>query len=597
VAVAATSSVLLVVLSRHVFLFWDDFYFLGEARESDLSWGYLTDPLFRHFSPVSRLGDLVVVGAIPAHPWVILLAQSVLLTAVVASVTWLMVVLHGRSVPALVGSVVLAPSLTLVPLGNWWTAGLNILPALAGFYVAFGAMAVILRGGSRWWATAVFAGAAVGVLDYELPMLLCGYLGLWLLLFRTRVTDEPLSQVLRRSWWVWVGVIAICVAAALNYRLNYYDDTVPKASPGDALDALVRSLVGTLVPTAVGFHDPRSGVFSALSLVVGCVVLAALVGWLLATRDGAWRGLLFAAAGWLVPTLALVVSRVSLFGVSVVDNAIYFHLPTVLFVVGVLEAWRRPRRGPVTVGPGPVARRVVAPALAVAVVAAYAWSAGPTSRYQQPPGATPAFVERARASAATLLDAGDRFSVINSDVPGYVAPADFDPYNRASEVLGVTARPLDFDDPEPPYYRVSDSGELVPVDVHWLAQTTPAEGRLRLLDAQRDAGVDALCFTATDSSSVLWPLTEPLSGPDLVVRTLATAGRTTPVRVTVRTADETSGFDRANPDHHTLGPGRSGVLDTVAAPTITIVRVKGFTPGARVCLDGLAVGRVVTPGG
>jgi hypothetical protein len=595
--VVVCASALLVVLSRHVFLFWDDFYFLGEARESDLTWGYLTDPLFRHFSPVSRLGDLVVVGAIPAHPWVILFAQSVLLIAVVASVTWLMVVLHGRTVPALAGSVVLAPSLTLVPLGNWWTAGLNILPALAGFYLAFGAMVVILRGGSRWWAVAVLAGAAVAVLDYELPMLLCGYLGLWLLLFRTRVTEEPLVQVLRRTWWVWVGVTAICVAAALNYRLNYYDDTVPAASPGDALDALVRSLVGTLVPTALGFHDPRSGFFSGLSLVVGSVTLAVLVGWLLATRDGAWRGLLFAAAGWLLPTLALVVSRVSLFGVSVVENAIYFHLPTVLFVVGLLEAWRRPGRRPTTVRPGPVVRRMVAPALALAVVAAYAWSAGPTSRYQQPPGATPTFVERARASAATLLDAGDRFSVINSDVPGYVAPADYHPYNRASEVLGVTARPLDFDDPEPPYYRVSDSGELVPVDVDWLVQSTPADGRLRLLDAKRDPGSDALCFTATDSSSVVWPLTEPLSGADLVVRTLATAGRTTPVRVTVRASDETGEFDRANPDHHTLGPDRSGVIDTVASPAITTVRVKGFTPGVRVCVDGVAVGRVVTAAG
>ena len=92
------------------------------------------------------------------------------------------------------------------------------------------------------------------------------------------------------------------------------------------------------MPTVLGFHDPRTDWFSTLSLVVGIVALAALVAWLLLTREQAWRGLLFAAAGWLLPTLALVLNRVALFGVTVVDNAIYFHLPTALFVVGILEA-------------------------------------------------------------------------------------------------------------------------------------------------------------------------------------------------------------------------------------------------------------------
>ena len=168
VAVALASSALLGVLSWRVFLFWDDFVFLGEAREADLTWGYLTDPLFKHFSPVVRLLNIVVVDAIPEHPWVVPVVLIALLVCVVSSVTWLMVVLYGRTWPALVGSVLLAPSLTLLPLGNWWTAGGNILPALRGFYVAFGAMVLILAGRSLWWALPCFAGAAVGVLAYEL---------------------------------------------------------------------------------------------------------------------------------------------------------------------------------------------------------------------------------------------------------------------------------------------------------------------------------------------------------------------------------------------------------------------------------------------
>ena len=592
--VALAAWVLLVALCRNVFLFWDDFMFLGEARGADLTRSYLAEPLFRHFSPLSRLIDWVFVRAIPGHPSVILLVQAVLLLAAVASVTWLMITLHGRTTPALVGTIVLAPSLTLIPLGNWWTAGVNILPALAGFYVAFGAMVLILRGETRWWSAAVFLGVTVAVLDYELPMLLVGYLGLWLLLFRTRITGEPLTDVLRRTWWVWTGLTAICLAAALNYRINYYDDSVGRAPLGETLHALALSLVRTLVPTAVGFHDPRSDAFSALSLVIGCLVLVGLVAYLVATREGAWRGLLFAAAGWLLPTVALVLNRLTIYGIHVVDNAIYYHLPTVLVVIGVLESWRAPRRsGTESLRLRPGARVVLVATALVAMAAGYAWSAGPTARYQAPAGTSPAFTDASRASAQRMLARGTHFSVINSDVPGSLVPAGFKPYNRAEQVLGVVAPPLDFDDPAPPYYRFSDTGDLVPVDVQWLAQADPDSGGLHLRDGDRTTGPDgSLCFTATDSSSVVWPLGSEVKGPDLVIRTLATVDRDTPVRVNVR-GTGTDGFDRANDDGHVLRPHGTGVLDTVAAASVDSVRVKEFAPGTEVCVDSLAIGRVV----
>ncbi len=132
----------------------------------DLSWGYLTDPLFRHFSPVVPAGRTSrSSGRSPSTSWVVP-ARPVRAArpAWPRAVTWLMVVLHGRTRLALVGSLAAgarrSPSL---PLGNWWTAGVNILPALVGFYVAFGAMVQILRGRSRVWALGrASPGATVG---------------------------------------------------------------------------------------------------------------------------------------------------------------------------------------------------------------------------------------------------------------------------------------------------------------------------------------------------------------------------------------------------------------------------------------------------
>lgn len=596
VAVAVAATALLVALSRHVFLFWDDFVFLGEAREADLTWGYLTDPLFKHFSPVMRLISLAVVPAVPGHAWVVPLVLFVLLACVAGSVTWLMVVLHGRTVLALVGSVVLAPSLTLLQLGNWWTAGINIMPALAGCYLCLGAMVQLLRHRSQWWGVAALAAAALGVLDYELPMLLIGYAALWLLLFGSRVTGEPWRAAVRRTWWAWAGLAAICVAAAVNYRVNYYDP-VDRPSVAGLVHALGRSLVRTLIPTALGFHDPHSHVFSALSLVVGCLVLAGGGAWLLATRTGAWRGLAFAAVGWLLPTLALVLNRVSIFGITVVDNAIYFHLPTVLAVVGVLEAVRAPRRtGARRPGWRPGISRVVVPVALLAVVAGYAWSAGPTARYQLPVGATPSFVERARDSARALRATGRPFSVLDSDVPGFVVPGEFTPYNRADRVLGVVVPGLTFDDASLPLYHLALTGALEPVSVDWVAETTVDDGALSLDKASRDSSGDGLCFTAATGSQVVWALPAPVAGPDLVVRTVATVDRPTAFRVVVRPQGEV-GFDRANRDAHELEGDSDGVLDTVAAGSVATLRVKGFTPGVHVCVESVSVGRVAGPTG
>ena len=595
--VALSATAVLVVLSSRVFLFWDDFLFLGEALDADLDRDYLSAPLFTHFSPVTRLLSWLVAPAIAEHPWVVLAVLALLLLAAVSAVTWLMVVLHGRTWTALAGAVVLAPSLTLVPLGNWWTAGANILPALAGFLVAFGAFVLVLRRESRWWAVPCLLGAAIGVLDYELPMLLPGYLGLWVLLFRARVTDESLVAVVRRTWWLWLGLLAISGAAAANYRLNYYTEA-PSPGTGDLVQALGRSLVRTLVPTALGFHDPRNSAFSTLSLVIGCVVLTALVAWLVVTRVGAWRGLLFAAAGWSLPSLALILNRVELYGVEVVDNAIYFFLPTALFVIGVLEAVRAPRRRPAAYALARRPRRAVLVLVAVVVVTAYAVSAGPTSRYQLPPGTSGDFVEEARASAGrTAQEQGtDRLNVLDTDVPETVVPAAFAPANRASNVLGLTVPGLVFDDPEPPYHRFDAEGTLRPVDIEWEAETPAFEsgdGPVRIANADdleiRDG--DA-CFTTRPETLVTWTLPEGVTGPDLLVRTEGYADRPTSFRVSVRPTSAEP-FEPANFDGHQLGPDGDAVLDTVAPAAVRVLRLREITWGSRLCLSRIAVGRVV----
>ena len=158
------------------------------------------------------------------------------------------------------------------------------------------------------------------------------------------------------------------------------------------------------------------------------------------------------------------------------------------------------------------------PTAVVAVVAGYVLSAGPTARYQLPLGASGSFVERARDSAAAVRAEVGAFSVLNSDVSGSVVPAQFAPYNRAERVLDITVPGLTFDDPSKPLYRFADTGDLVPVTIDWLAEASPSDLALRNGSGDATRTAEGLCFTGTDSISLLWTLDEPLSGPDLVLR-------------------------------------------------------------------------------
>lgn len=605
VVVALAAAVVQVVLARGVFLFWDDYYFLGEARHTDLDLHYLGETLFTHFSPVLRLVNWLIVGHIAAHPWIVAAAVSVMLVAVIAAVTWLLIVLFGRTWPALVANGLLGTSLTLMPLAAWWTAAGNILPGMAAFMVAFAAAVLVVRRGSRWWVVPCLIASALGVLDYETTILLPVYVGLWVLLVELRASDESVAALLRRTWWLWAGLLVISAAATVNYRINYYE-SLGTPTLGALARGLVQNLVGNVVPTSLGLHAPGSGWFPHLSLIVGWVVLVAGVGWLLATRRGAWRGLLLASAGWLLPTLALLLGRLVRYGPGVADDAINSYLPTALVLIGVVEAMRAPPRASTAnrTRRGARLKWTVVP-VAAALVVGFVSSVGPTTRYRIPYGADGAFVTAARVSAAeTRADIG-RFTVVDSLAKPQVMPPSFGMWSRDSNVLAISVPDLVFNSARPPYYRFDDRGTLVPAPVEWEMHTQSgpaAEDSPFRISGANDLSNDAdrgNCFSTTPSTVARWQL-PTVTGTDLVVRTLLTVDR--PSDMVLAVSREKSGsygypYD-IDPGINVLAPDGTGTLTIVQGP-ITGVQLSAFTPDVTVCLRSVEVGHVrsaVAPG-
>ncbi|HET9649968.1 MAG TPA: hypothetical protein VFP34_17275, partial [Microlunatus sp.] len=148
---------------RRVFLWSDDYVFLIDAQGKTVTWDQLKVPLFGHFSPVSQFTDVLVAANLPAHPWLVRTILLLLSIAVIGAVGFLMVGLFGRTWLTLIGTALAAPSLGLLPLVNWWTAGVNIMPAMVGVALCLGGIVRLVRGGSVWWGVPAVGGYLLAV--------------------------------------------------------------------------------------------------------------------------------------------------------------------------------------------------------------------------------------------------------------------------------------------------------------------------------------------------------------------------------------------------------------------------------------------------
>src|SRR6516164_6580672 len=82
--------------TRNFFFFQDDFIFIRQGQESSLALSYLREPLFQHFSPVSRLGDFALAHLFHSSVAAARDIGLVLLAASILAFSWAITELVGR---------------------------------------------------------------------------------------------------------------------------------------------------------------------------------------------------------------------------------------------------------------------------------------------------------------------------------------------------------------------------------------------------------------------------------------------------------------------------------------------------------------------
>lgn len=604
------------VITSYTYFFVDDFLFLRQAQLEHFGQLYLREPLFEHFSPVSRVLDKLVVTLHPASFTFAYWLELGFYAAAIVTLGVLVTEIIGVGWPALGITVVFGQSVFLMRLLNWWTATANILPATVGLNLVLAGYLKWRRTSSVVWLLVAFSGFALALLDYEMAMFIPLYLAaLSLLVLEDSLTPRAWIARLWREKAAWIGFAVLEALALVNFFHRYY---FPMKHP--PLSQLAHyfeiAFVQTFVPALFGIRNPQVALGAGHWPAVAAVWILALaaLGLVLATRPRAWRSLLAFVLVFGLTLGPVGLNRVKLFGVTFGSELYYQQSIQVMFIVfGCFAVSRRwgvrplpaslrsfgafsPRR----LG----TRRMVLAVAAVATVYGGLYLASVTSmrKHTLEPIASKGYIRRFHASLARVTGAtGQRPVLVDAPVLGGLMPPSFVPYNYYSGYLRVVTAHLRIGETADPSYVLDPSGRLVPVRFVPLAHGLT--GRAFVTSV---LGAGTRPATRRSSTRACIP-----SGPGLALRVPLTSTHRVPpvgglpwaVRVTYRsTATNTVPVLLGNGNGLAAGEATAHVWhrgvgsDTASLALPASVADVGFQAAAGTCVSGVTLGRFVIAG-
>ncbi len=461
-------------LTSYTYFFFDDFLFLQQARTQHFSLSYLREPLYEHFSPLSRILDAALVHISSGSFALAHDTQLFIYAAAIAAFALIAVTVLGNSWAAFILTTLFGQSLFLLRMLRWWTATANTLPATVFMLLAIAGYLRWHLGGSRLWLAASIGAYALALADYETAMLFPIYLGLIVLLVLEDSFDpRVLLARLLRERWAWLCYIALASAGLYNYY-EYYFSPTPRPSIHELVHFLWIALVESFVPALVGIKDPEAALSSS-TIVIACSVLfiATTIVFTLYIRPRAWRCLAAFSVVFLVTMIPIGLNRVKAFGVGVGQELDYQQ--SVQFMFFVLAAfaislrWGGQRSRTDKVGRWFAKhQRAFAPAACSFLLAGYGalyiTSAHAMSKATWEPRIAHAYIKHFLAGAKRAEElTGRQPDLIDHEVPENVQFASAVPFNHYDQLFGIFDSDLRIDQIASPTYFVTNEGALLPV--------------------------------------------------------------------------------------------------------------------------------------
>lgn len=523
-------------LTGYTFFFVDDFLFMGQARTQAFDLTYLREPLFEHFSPISRVLDRLLVTVAPGSFAFAHGIELALYAAAIGAFAFVVRAILGNGWGAFGLTVLFGQSIFLMRLLNWWTATANILPSSVFMLLALWCYLRWREVGSRRLLVGSLAAYAVSLLDYETAILFPAYVALISgLVLERRPGMRSWVALAVRERWAWTGYIVLDVAALINYYSFYY---YPATRPSlhELVSYLIAALFGTFVPAVVGIKYAVDPAGHTLVIVAACVVVGAAIAVTLYLRPRAWRCLAAFVLVFLITMLPVGLTRVARFGVS--EGYVIYYEQSLQFMFLVLAAFALSprwsgRREPGVAGRLHVVRRrlpairvsrgraatVAGTAALAAYAALYLTSLGAMSAASWQPRQDGAYVHQFLAGVARIRRATGREPVlVDLRVPKQVLPVKLWPYTTYGDFFAVFDSRVRAGEVGSRLYVVGRYGHLI--GVRFEASTTGLIRRARTSATSHPAGARAASIQASAACvpgrrAFSW-LRMPLAHPEML---------------------------------------------------------------------------------
>ncbi len=591
------------------YFFFDDYIFLRQGQRSGLSLGFLLEPLNPHFSPGHRLVNWLLDTFFPLNFGV---AQGVLLACFAASVLVLHKVLaelFGPGLGPLLLSLLYGTSLIHVGVIQWWNGGLLTLPATVLSLLSILAYIRHHRTGSSRMLVLSLAAMGLALLFYVKAVLV----PLYLVLLRVLVLDQrPVKASLaslsrERATW---GLYAAPVGLYLVVFLSGYWQPSELPEPGYLVHYLQISWTRVFAPSFFGLHiaGDQAPAFAGAAIIAVQLLVVALVAWSLLRSGSAWRAWAFFAVAFVANVVIIGVPRLSDWGAGIAYTPRYHLEPTYLFPIALGAAFLGPQLGQrgadVPTRHSPRLRMLLVTGLVLLIPVRFgaAWSGGKRISEDSPGHLASRYMHNVEEGLRQATATGVTPVIVDGTVPDYVVAswAVYGPpyHNRYSEVFPLFGHPLTFDRPERPLFSVAGDGTLqevafTPATGGGAAHLWGAGALLVEHGAVEHVGGELCVRSNRFPATIELTPPVPLNGADWHLALHYTPDAALPVWLFV---DNGEGYRPA--DDAVLaraGPGKVSTLKSLGGPIVERLRLD-VPSGARVCLDRMEVGHLVSAG-
>lgn len=584
----------------------DDFINFREVQlEDGLSFRYLVSPTSAHFAPGHKLGDWLLHTLAPLN---FSMAQAALLVGFAASLALFHAVLRELfdPTPALVLTLLYGGSTVHVAVHQWWSSGMDRVPATLFSFLSILGYLRFHRSGSRRWLALSVGALAVALLFYVKPI----FVPLYLILLRVLLLrpDEPVRASIAgavREWRVWLLYVTPVALFSVVY-LRAYDEGGQIQTPSLATLGryLANSWFRVVGPGAFGLYVPQTVNSTPATLVlIGVqVLIVAGVVWTLVRRTSAWRAWLFLAVAMLANALAVGLTRIGVFGPRQVAYQVLYNLEIVFLVVigvGAAVGGSRPapaRPVPPRVARPPIGARATVAAGLVCYLALSWWGSHRISQADIWPGPTArAYVAQVKAFVHDSERLGLRPALVDGMVPEPVMFPAAGPWTSHSEVFPVLDEDVAFDVGGRELFEVTGDGRARPVNF-----VSDAGGAMAALlglgvmdfDASKaDVRDGALCITSGEESEPVSMAVPAGAGGE---RPHVLLGHSSGRRQVAALVAEPPGGGPLGPPRYTWLKGDARqhevVLTLPAGPLQRLFVILG--PNADLCLSKIEIGRL-----